>query len=76
MKIATMIRRCLAVFLIALGAALAPAADKPNFVLIFADALGINDLSCYGRKDPPTPNLDRPEAARGEAAGVDRDRTV
>jgi arylsulfatase A-like enzyme len=35
------------------------AADKPNFVLIFADDLGINDLSCYGRKDQPTPNLDR-----------------
>jgi len=35
------------------------AADKPNFVLIFADDLGINDLSCYGRKDQRTPNLDR-----------------
>jgi arylsulfatase A-like enzyme len=35
------------------------AAEKPNFVLIFADDLGINDLSCYGRKDQPTPNLDR-----------------
>src|SRR5262245_63225263 len=35
------------------------AADKPNFVLIFADDLGINDLSSYGRKDQPTPNLDR-----------------
>jgi len=35
------------------------AADKPNFVLIFADDLGINDLSCYGRKDQQTPNLDR-----------------
>jgi arylsulfatase A len=40
-------------------APVAPAADKPNFVLIFADDLGINDLSCYGRKDQPTPNLDR-----------------
>jgi arylsulfatase A len=35
------------------------AAEKPNFVLLFADDLGINDLSCYGRKDQPTPNLDR-----------------
>src|SRR5947208_15118093 len=35
------------------------AADKPNIVLIFADDLGINDLSCYGRKDQPTRNLDR-----------------
>jgi arylsulfatase A len=35
------------------------AVEKPNIVLIFADDLGINDLSCYGRKDQPTPNLDR-----------------
>jgi hypothetical protein len=38
---------------------LAAAAEKPNFVLIFADDLGVNDLSCYGRADQPTPNLDR-----------------
>ena len=36
------------------------AADsKPNIVLIFADDLGINDLSCYGRQDQHTPRLDR-----------------
>lgn len=32
---------------------------QPNIVLIFADDLGIHDLSCYGRSDQPTPNLDR-----------------
>ena len=42
------------------------AADKPNFVLIFADDLGINDLSCYGRKDQPTPQP-RPHGGRGHA---------
>ena len=38
----------------------AHAADTPpNIVILFADDLGINDLSCYGRKDQRTPNLDR-----------------
>src|SRR5262249_22669744 len=30
---------------------------RPNIILIVAHDLGINDLSCYGRKDQPTPNL-------------------
>lgn len=32
---------------------------RPNFVLILADDLGINDLHCYGRADHRTPNLDK-----------------
>ena len=42
--------------------ALVPAGAQetpPNFVILFADDLGINDLGCFGRKDQRTPNLDR-----------------
>ncbi|HEY5883973.1 MAG TPA: sulfatase-like hydrolase/transferase [Pyrinomonadaceae bacterium] len=32
---------------------------RPNILFIFADDLGYGDLSCYGRPDYQTPNLDR-----------------
>lgn len=32
---------------------------KPNFVFIMADDMGYADLSCYGRPDYSTPNIDR-----------------
>lgn len=34
------------------------AAERPNFLFILADDLGWGDLSCYGRPDYRTPNLD------------------
>lgn len=52
-----MLRSLLLSFLLATSAF---AADRPpSIVLIFADDLGINDLSCYGRKDQSTPVLDK-----------------
>ena len=36
-----------------------PANARPNIVFIMADDLGYADLSCYGRRDYQTPNLDR-----------------
>ena len=46
----------LALLLFAAGVA---RADKPNFILIFADDQGYGDLSCFGSKTIRTPNIDR-----------------
>ncbi len=34
-------------------------ADKPNFIIIFADDQGYQDVGCFGSPDINTPNLDR-----------------
>jgi arylsulfatase A-like enzyme len=35
------------------------ASSKPNILFILADDLGYADISCYGRRDFTTPNIDR-----------------
>lgn len=35
------------------------AADQPNFVIIFTDDQGYNDLGCFGSPNIKTPNIDR-----------------
>jgi len=46
-------------FALALGSRLSFAADaRPNILFIMADDLGFADLSCYGRRDYKTPNID------------------
>src|SRR5436190_15889217 len=47
-----------------IGRARAQAPAKPNIVFIMADDMGYADVSCYGRPDLQTPNIDS-IAARG-----------
>lgn len=54
MKLSILI--CYASLLLALPLS---AAERPNFVIIFTDDQGYQDLGCYGSPDIATPNLDK-----------------
>ncbi|MEQ9408697.1 MAG: sulfatase-like hydrolase/transferase [Fuerstiella sp.] len=50
-------------FLTCLVALPVHAESRPNFVLIFTDDQGYQDLGCFGSPDIRTPNLDRATSA-------------
>jgi arylsulfatase A-like enzyme len=52
-------RQALAATAVAPLALVSGAGAQPNIVFIMADDLGYADLSCYGRRDFSTPNIDR-----------------
>jgi arylsulfatase A-like enzyme len=41
------------------GSAFAANGDKPNFIIIFTDDQGYNDLGCFGSETIKTPRIDR-----------------
>ena len=42
-----------------LGSSAAQAADQPNFIIVFTDDQGYNDLGCFGSQRIATPNIDQ-----------------
>src|SRR5262245_21262140 len=52
-------RNAIAAALLAACATPAPAAEKPNVVVVLTDDQGYGDLSCHGNPVLKTPNLDR-----------------
>ncbi len=51
--------KTLLIALFAILAAPLPAAERPNFVVVFIDDMGWADLSCFGNEDAQTPHIDR-----------------
>jgi arylsulfatase A-like enzyme len=58
----THLAKKLLIFVILSGAVIntsSAQSQRPNIIYIMADDLGYADLSCYGRKDYSTPNIDK-----------------
>ncbi len=52
--------RALAIFAFAgVCSSTAHGAEKPNFIIVFTDDQGYNDLGCFGSQTIKTPNIDR-----------------
>ena len=49
----------LSLLCLSLGGFTLPGSNQPNVILMMADDLGYNDLSCYGSKRQKTPVLDK-----------------
>ena len=49
----------LAALVLAISASLASAAKRPNFVIVFTDDQGYQDVGAFGSPDIETPHLDR-----------------
>ncbi len=54
-----MTRSLIFIVFLALCCGPSPAAERPNFLLIFTDDHGIGDVSAYRQADVRTPNIDR-----------------
>ena len=52
-------RFVVSLFVLVVAAALSPAAERPNVLLILADDLGYGHLGCYGQTKIRTPHLDK-----------------
>lgn len=62
LKALNLILKSLAFILLALpgtSMVIAENASKPNFIIIFADDQGYNDLGCFGSEKIKTPNIDQ-----------------
>lgn len=57
-RMRAIIKKLASVAILASLASFAQAAEKPNFIIIFTDDQGYQDLGCYGSPDIKTPRID------------------